>query len=109
MTITIASVNVNGLRAAVKNGMHAWIDERQPDIITMHDHPTRAIPQKPNSSIAVGFELLSKKEINGTRLVMSDDLLPLIDNVFDTSVKIKMFPLDNTMTDDVIYSVFFIV
>lgn len=35
-----------------------------PDIITMHDHPTRAIPQKPNSSIAVGFELLSKKEIN---------------------------------------------
>ena len=27
-----------------------------PDIITMHDHPTRAIPQKPNSSIAVGFD-----------------------------------------------------
>ncbi|MEY3438527.1 MAG: hypothetical protein RL265_1112 [Bacteroidota bacterium] len=22
-----------------------------PDVITMHDHPTRAIPQKPNSSI----------------------------------------------------------
>lgn len=37
MTITIASVNVNGLRAAVKNGMHAWIDERQPDIITMQE------------------------------------------------------------------------
>ena len=35
-----------------------------PDIITMHDHPTRAIPQKPNSSISVGFDLLSKKEIN---------------------------------------------
>jgi glycerol-3-phosphate acyltransferase PlsX len=34
-----------------------------PDIITMHDHPTRAIPQKPNSSIAVGFDLLAKKEI----------------------------------------------
>ncbi|MEY3084202.1 MAG: phosphate acyltransferase PlsX [Bacteroidota bacterium] len=31
-----------------------------PDIITFHDHPTRAIPQKPNSSIAVGFDLLSK-------------------------------------------------
>jgi glycerol-3-phosphate acyltransferase PlsX len=30
----------------------------------MHDHPTRAIPQKPNSSIAVGFDLLSKKEIH---------------------------------------------
>ena len=30
-----------------------------PDVITFHDHPTRAIPQKPNSSIAVGFEMLS--------------------------------------------------
>lgn len=35
-----------------------------PDIITMHDHPTRAIPQKPNSSISVGFDLLAKKEID---------------------------------------------
>lgn len=34
-----------------------------PDVITMHDHPTRAIPQKPNSSIAVGFDLLAKGEI----------------------------------------------
>jgi glycerol-3-phosphate acyltransferase PlsX len=29
----------------------------------MHDHPTRAIPQKPNSSIAVGFDLLASKDI----------------------------------------------
>lgn len=35
-----------------------------PDIITMHDHPTRAIPQKPNSSIAVGFDLLAKGQID---------------------------------------------
>ncbi len=34
-----------------------------PDVITMHDHPTRAIPQKPNSSISVGFDLLAAKEI----------------------------------------------
>lgn len=34
-----------------------------PDVITMEDHPTRAIPQKPNSSIAVGFDLLASKEI----------------------------------------------
>jgi glycerol-3-phosphate acyltransferase PlsX len=33
-----------------------------PDVITMKDHPTRAIPQKPNSSISVGFDLLA----NGT-------------------------------------------
>lgn len=35
-----------------------------PDVITMHDHPTRALPQKPNSSIAVGFDLLAKQELD---------------------------------------------
>lgn len=35
-----------------------------PETITMHDHPTRAIAQKPNSSIAVGFGLLAKGEID---------------------------------------------
>jgi glycerol-3-phosphate acyltransferase PlsX len=35
-----------------------------PDVITMHDHPTRAIPQKPNSSISVGFDLLMKNELD---------------------------------------------
>ena len=35
-----------------------------PDVITFHDHPTRAIPKKPNSSIAVGFDLLSKGELS---------------------------------------------
>lgn len=34
-----------------------------PDVITMHDHPTRAIPQKPNSSIAKGFDYLAEKKI----------------------------------------------
>ena len=37
MTITIASVNVNGLRAAVKNGMHAWIAQCAPDVITLQE------------------------------------------------------------------------
>jgi len=35
-----------------------------PDTITMEDHPTRAIPQKPHSSISVGFDMLSKGELN---------------------------------------------
>ena len=35
-----------------------------PDVITMNDHPTRALPQKPNSSISRGFQLLANKEIN---------------------------------------------
>ena len=35
-----------------------------PDNITMKDHPTRAISQKPNSSIAVGFGLLANGKID---------------------------------------------
>lgn len=35
-----------------------------PEVITYHDHPTRAIPQKPNSSIAVGFDLLAKSNLD---------------------------------------------
>ncbi len=35
-----------------------------PETITMKDHPTRALAQKPNSSIAVGFGLLAKGEIS---------------------------------------------
>lgn len=52
-----------------------WLKEKQcdiskieivhaPETITFNDHPTRAIPKKPNSSIAVGFELLSKGTID---------------------------------------------
>lgn len=37
MSLTIASVNVNGIRAALKNGMHKWVTERKPDVITMQE------------------------------------------------------------------------
>jgi len=35
-----------------------------PESIGMHEHPTKAITQKPNSSIARGFELLKNGEID---------------------------------------------
>lgn len=35
-----------------------------PENISMHEHPTKAIFQKPNSSVAKGFELLQKNEID---------------------------------------------
>ncbi len=35
-----------------------------PEQISMHEHPTKAITQKPNSSIAKGFELLKSAEID---------------------------------------------
>jgi len=58
-----------------KNKIDSWLIDNDeeldnyrvvhaPDIITMYDHPTRAIPQKPNSSISVGFDLLAKKELD---------------------------------------------
>ena len=35
-----------------------------PECITMHEHPTKAITQKPNSSISKGFEMLKTGEID---------------------------------------------
>jgi exodeoxyribonuclease-3 len=36
-TLTVASINVNGLRAAVTNGMGGWVTQRRPDIVTMQE------------------------------------------------------------------------
>jgi glycerol-3-phosphate acyltransferase PlsX len=60
-----------------------------PDSITMHDHPTKAIASKPNSSIAVGFEMLAKKELDafastgntGAMLVGSMFKLGVVDGI----------------------------
>jgi exodeoxyribonuclease III len=35
--LTVASINVNGLRAAVRNGMAAWVEQCRPDIVTMQE------------------------------------------------------------------------
>jgi glycerol-3-phosphate acyltransferase PlsX len=37
-------------------GRYTWVEA--PDIIDMHEHPTKAFKDKPNSSISVGFGLL---------------------------------------------------
>ena len=36
-TLSIASVNVNGIRAAKRKGMEPWIAERAADIVTMQE------------------------------------------------------------------------
>jgi len=55
----------------IRNGLknrgvsHDFFDiTHAPDVITFHDHPTRALPKKPNSSIAVGFDMLAKGDLN---------------------------------------------
>ena len=35
--LTVATVNVNGLRAAANNGIKGWLDDRQPDIVTARE------------------------------------------------------------------------
>ena len=35
MPLTVASANVNGLRAAVRRGFHPWLDSMQPDVLTL--------------------------------------------------------------------------
>lgn len=58
------SDDIKGQLALYGGNVNDYEIVHAPDIITMRDHPTRAIPQKPNSSIAVGFELLAKGEID---------------------------------------------
>lgn len=60
-----------GDESVIRNGLknrgvsHDFFDIiHAPDVITFHDHPTRAIPKKPNSSIAIGFDLLAKGELS---------------------------------------------
>lgn len=35
--LTVASVNVNGVRAAVRRGMPAWLQARRPDVLTLQE------------------------------------------------------------------------
>ena len=60
MTRTIASVNVNGIRAACKQrnennpGMNAWLEETSADIVLMQE--VRATPQQAEKALAPALE-----------------------------------------------------
>jgi exodeoxyribonuclease-3 len=67
---TILSWNVNGLRAAVKNGFLDWLDRSQPDILCLQE--TRALPEDLEETIRAPFGYQSwwnpaeKKGYSGT-------------------------------------------
>jgi len=77
-----------------------------PDKITMDDHPTRAIPRKPNSSIAVGFDLLAKGDIQafastgntGAMLVGSMYKINTIPGVIRPCITSTLPAIDNSKT-----------
>ncbi len=58
--LTIASVNVNGLRAAAKNGMAGWVAQRRPDIITMQEvrAPDDLVPGLVEESAGAGWHVV---------------------------------------------------
>lgn len=37
IVLTIATINVNGLRAAVRRGMPAWLEQRRPDVMLLQE------------------------------------------------------------------------
>jgi exodeoxyribonuclease-3 len=84
-TIRIASVNVNGIRAAVRNGMAGWLDRAEVDILTLQEvraervHLDDALPgwhivhdeslAKGRSGVAVA----SRLPIAASRIELGDD------------------------------------
>ena len=59
MTLTIASVNVNGIRAACKQrnennpGMNAWLEETPAEIVLMQE--VRATPEQVEKALALSL------------------------------------------------------
>src|SRR6476469_1974915 len=35
--LSVATANVNGIRAAVRRGMHYWLADRRPDVLTLQE------------------------------------------------------------------------
>lgn len=52
MAITVATSNVNGIRAAYRKNMEAWVSEHKPDVLCMQE--VRA-PQKDTDAILASF------------------------------------------------------
>lgn len=73
MSLTIASVNVNGIRAACKqrnelnHGMNAWLEETSADIVLMQE--VRANPKQTETALKPALEA-------GWHLAMADALTP---------------------------------
>jgi phosphate acyltransferase len=72
------------------------------EVVAMHEHPTKAYSQKPNSSISVGFQLLKAGDVNafcsagntGAMMVHSLFVLKTYGNVMRPPIA-GFFPLKN--------------
>lgn len=57
-TVINAELKSRNVAASLFEIIHA------PEVISYHDHPTRALSKKPNSTISVGFNRLAKEDLN---------------------------------------------
>jgi len=55
---TILSWNVNGIRAALKNGFLAWLEEAQPDILCIQESRAQPEDLKPDELTPLGYTSL---------------------------------------------------
>lgn len=58
-SLTIATVNVNGLRAALTNGIGGWVAQRRPDVITMQEvrAPHDSVPALVEQAAGDGWQV----------------------------------------------------
>lgn len=83
--LRVASVNVNGIRAAVRNGMHAWLDAADIDVLTVQEvrgddeHLAAAFPDwsivhdKATAKGRAGVAVVSREPASASRTVFGDD------------------------------------
>ena len=83
--LRIASVNVNGIRAAVRNGMHGWLDSAGVDILTVQEvrgddeHLEAAFPDwsivhdKATAKGRSGVAIVSREPALASRTAFGDD------------------------------------
>lgn len=85
-TIRIASVNVNGIRAAMRKGMQEWLDESAPDLLALqevranHDILTalvsddwHVVDDEATAKGRAGVAILSRKPALATRTTLGAD------------------------------------
>ncbi|MBN8206940.1 endonuclease/exonuclease/phosphatase family protein [Microbacterium esteraromaticum] len=83
--LRIASVNVNGIRAAVRNGIHAWLDAADVDVLTVQEvrgedeHLAAAFPDwsivhdKATAKGRSGVAIVSRDPALAVRTAFGDD------------------------------------
>lgn len=76
-----------------------------PEVITMHEHPVKAMKDKPNSSMVVGFGLLAKGDVDafisagntGVMLVGAAHVLKLVDGVIRPTIPTPVPQIDGSL------------